>query len=202
MNGCVISGAPGSGKTNVLALILRALLADGDTTVYIYGKEPVWESVDGGARVADSGADFDVFLGELAAEYDKRSDTGEKSPRVVICVDDFVKFYGEISDESANVFDIIVRCGEECNMYVYITGDPGGLTRFHNFLVKAFESCLANGNAIALGGRLKEHGVLNNLYEGDDIAMSEHEGCVIHGGTVRRVRLAKAGKIAVGVSRR
>lgn len=85
-------------------------------------------------------------------------------------------------------------------MYVYITGDPGGLARFHNFLVKAFESCLANGNAIALGGRLKEHSAFNNLCEGDDIAMSKGEGCVIHSGASLRVKLAKIGKAAaVGV---
>jgi hypothetical protein len=191
MNGCVISGEPGSGKTNTLGWLVRALSEDPDTSLYIYEKGSALESLCGASKVGHDGAAFDAFLSDLAEEYDRRSENSGNTSRIALCIDDFAKFYAEISDESAGVLDLIIRYGEEYGMYVYIAGDKDGLTRLHTFLVKPFESCLANGNAIALGGRLKGHSLFNPLHQEEDIALSGFEGCVIHGGQARYVRFAK-----------
>ncbi|MDR2180687.1 MAG: type VII secretion protein EssC [Synergistaceae bacterium] len=200
MHGCVISGTPGSGKTNILGLLVRALREDPDTRIYIYEKAYVLENIASEAlsgsltaSAAHDGVIFDAFLFNIAEEYDRRSkeDPSASRSRIVLCIDDFSDFYGEISNEGADLFDRIVRCGKDYGIYVYIAGDKGGLARLHSFLIKSFESCLSNGNAIALGGRLKDCEFFDALHQEDDVVFPGGEGCVIHGGKVQRFKLAK-----------
>jgi S-DNA-T family DNA segregation ATPase FtsK/SpoIIIE len=200
MHGCVISGTPGSGKTNVLGLIVRALREDPDTRIYIYEKGYVLESLASEAlsgsvttSAAHDGVIFDAFLFNIAEEYDRRSkgDPTASRSRIALCIDDFPEFYREISNDGADLFERVVRCGKDYGIYVYIAGDKVGLARLHAFLIKSFESCLMNGNGIALGGRLKDCEFFNGLHQEDDIALSEGESCVIHGGKIRRIKLAK-----------
>ncbi|GHS95057.1 type VII secretion protein EssC [Synergistales bacterium] len=190
MNGCVISGSPGSGKTNVLGLIARALHKDGGTRLYIHEKGSRLASLCEGARVARNSAESDAFLAELASEYDRRSENGINEPRVALCLDDFVEFYNDISYDAADRLDVIIRCGAECGMYVYIAGDTDGLIRHDNLMVKPVKSCLTIGNAIALGGRLKNHSLFDGIYNSEDIALGESEGCVISNRKVWRVKIA------------
>jgi S-DNA-T family DNA segregation ATPase FtsK/SpoIIIE len=192
MNGCVISGLPGSGKTNVMGWIVRALASDPDTDVYVYDKGGALGALGEALKVAHDGGEFDAFLTAVAEEYDRRSDEGGNSPRIALCIDNFVKFYEEVSDEGAALLDVLVRCGDEYGIYVYVTGNVTELTRFHNLSVKPLKSCLANGGAIALGGRLKNHALFDDLHRSEDIALKDHEGCVIRGGEVRVVRFARA----------
>jgi S-DNA-T family DNA segregation ATPase FtsK/SpoIIIE len=192
MNGCVISGLPGSGKTNVLAWIVKALSADPDTEVYVYEKGDELGASGADLKVARDGAEFDSFLTSVAEEYDRRADGGGNSPRIALCIDNFVKFYEEVSDDGASLLDVLIRCGDEYGIYVYITGNMTELTRFHNLSVKPFKSCLANGGAIALGGKLREHSLFEALHKGEDIVLKEWEGCVINDGAVCVVKFAKA----------
>jgi S-DNA-T family DNA segregation ATPase FtsK/SpoIIIE len=195
MNGCVISGPPGSGKTNALGLIVRALARDPGTAVYIYEKGDALKSLcDGRDKTSRDGAEADIMMTELGEEYDRRSDEGsDGAPRIAICIDNFVKFFEEVSDDGANILDVIIRCGEEYGVYVWITGDMAELTRFHNLAVKPLKNCLANGNAIALGGRLKDHSMFNSLHDENDAALQEYIGCVIHDRRASFVKLAKVG---------
>jgi S-DNA-T family DNA segregation ATPase FtsK/SpoIIIE len=194
MHGCVISGTPESGKTNVLGWIVRGLSEDAETTVYLYEKNEkgsALASLNGRAKAARGGEAFDALLSGIAEEYDRRSESGAKEPRIAVCIDDFPQFHDEISDGGLDLLDRVIRYGEEYGMYVYIAGDRDGLIRLHSFLVKPIESCLANGRAVALGGRLKEHGLFGALHQEEDAALSEREGFVIRDGKARRVRLAK-----------
>jgi S-DNA-T family DNA segregation ATPase FtsK/SpoIIIE len=195
MNGCVISGLPGSGKTNALGLIVRALAGDSDTDIYIYEKGDALESLCGGrARTARDGAESDAMMAELAAEYDRRNDEGsEGAPRIAICIDELGRFFEEVSDEGADALDVIIRNGEEYGMYVWVTGDAAELTRFHNQAMKPLKSCLANGNAIALGGRLKDHSMFNALHDENDCALQGYVACVMHGRRASFVKLAYVG---------
>jgi hypothetical protein len=195
MNGCVITGPPSSGKTNLMGLIVRALARDDNTELCIYEKGTVLESLcdDAAARcrIARDGETFDGALSEIAAEFDRRADGADAAPRVVICVDDFSQFYGEISDNSAETLARIVSYGEEYGIYVYITGETEKITFFHNNFVKAFESCLAYGNAIALCERLKGLAVFDKFHKtSEDLIAGEREGFVIHGGNVASIKTA------------
>jgi S-DNA-T family DNA segregation ATPase FtsK/SpoIIIE len=196
MNGCVITGPPSSGKTNFMGLLVRALAGDGNTELRLYEKGSVLEGLCVNAaarvRVARDGGVFDAMMDEIADEFDRRSDGADAAPRIVICVDDFIQFYSEISDESAEKLARVASYGEEYGFYVYITGETDGITYFHNNFVKAFENCLAYGNAVALSGRLKSFAVFDKLCQTDgDLAAGDNEGFVIHAGSATPVRAAK-----------
>jgi S-DNA-T family DNA segregation ATPase FtsK/SpoIIIE len=190
MNGCVVSGTPGSGKTNVLAWIVRGISKDADTNVYVYEKGSALESLCGRAKTARGGAAFDAFADEIADEYDRRADTDADSPRIVICVDDFAEFFNEISDASALKLRAVAGYGEKYGIYVYISGEIDKLLHYYDAGEELLKRCLDNGNGVALGGRLKDHRMFERFYEGEDIVFSEDEGCVIRAGRARRVKFA------------
>jgi hypothetical protein len=201
MNGCVITGPPSSGKTNLMGLIVRALAHDSDTELYVYEKGTFLEDICSGAaarrKVARDGGAFDEMMTELAAEFDRRAEGTDTTPRVVICIDDFVQFYKEISDESAETLARVVSYGDEYGFYIYITGDTEGITYFHNNFVKAFENCLAYGNAISLGERLRNLAVFDKLHQtSEDLTANDREGFVIHGGSVTLIKTAKIAETA------
>ncbi|MBQ9526672.1 MAG: hypothetical protein IJR68_03595 [Fretibacterium sp.] len=192
MNGCVISGPEGSGKSNALGLILRALGQDSGTTLYLYEQGTFLEGLCPGARMAHDGPSSDALLSELAEEYDRRSDEGGdyQDARIVLCIDDFPAFFEGVSEEALTGLDVIIRNGSEQGMYVYIAGDKDGLGRLHTFLVKPLESCLAQGNAIALEGSLKDHTIFSSLHHHEDVPLPGREGCLIHNGEAVLLRLA------------
>lgn len=194
MNGCIVSGAEGSGKTNALGLILRALGQDPGTTLYLYEQGTFLEGLCPGAHVAHDGPSSDALLSELAEEYDRRSDEGGdyRDARIVLCIDGFPAFFEGISEDSLTGLDVIIRNGAEQEMYVYISGDEDGLGRLHAFLVRPLESCLARGNAIALGWSLKDHTIFSEFHRHEDVSLPEREGCLICGGNAVHLRLAKA----------
>ena len=169
---------------------------DDGTKIYIYEKGTNIEAVckNQNWEAAHDGPAADAFISTLADEYDRRSDEeGDYTEkRIVLCIDDFPKFFDEIAEDSLTGLDVIIRNGSDYEMYVYIAGDKDGIGRLHNFLVKPVESCLASGNAIALGGRLKEHEMLTTLHEHEDVMLSRHEGCLIHDKTALLVNLAEA----------
>lgn len=193
MNGCVISGLPGSGKTNLLGLLANALDKREGTRLYIFEKGSFLQALCSNTKVFHDGENFDALLTEVGEEYDLRSENGNDSPMIAFCIDDFTQFYEEISDESAGILDRIVRYGAEYGIYVYVAGDKTGMERFHNLSVKLLENCLAGGHAIALGGKLKDYGIFTGFFTGDDVVLGLHEGAFIADGKARCVRFALAG---------
>ncbi|MCL2461980.1 MAG: type VII secretion protein EssC, partial [Defluviitaleaceae bacterium] len=193
MNGCVITGAPGSGKTNALGWLVAALSEDAETSLYIYEKSSFLQALCGGAEnahIAHEGAEFDKFIEEINDLYNDRIKSNAGSPRLAVCIDSFTKFYEEISDETANMLNVIIQNGAGRGIYVYVADNKGALSRFANLSVKTFTLCLEKGNAIVLSGRLGEYGMLNGLYDTDAGLPGRHEGYIIHGGKAAAVRFA------------
>jgi hypothetical protein len=204
MNGCVISGAPESGKTSLLGRILRGLLEDGDTTVYLYEKKPALESLKGPGKLtaAHDGAALDAMISALVAEYYRRIDDAEtKHPRAALCIDDFAAAYGDISNDQVDALTTLIFHGGDFGIYTYITGNIDSLVKFNDMLVEPFVRCLAKGRAVAIGGRLADHRIFGSLYGGgaavatpsaeDEVLLSAREARILSGGKARRIRLAR-----------
>ena len=189
MNGCVISGTDGGGKTNVLASIARALGKDDKTKLYIYEEKSFLENLCPNATVAHDAKKADEIVGELAAEFDNRDDDSEG--RVVFCIDDFAKFYNGISQESADILDNIASGGTDRGVYLYIVCDTSGLAKMSLFKVKLFETLLANGNVVVVGGNMASYKAFESLHRNKDLHFAEHEGCVIHNNKVTSLVFAK-----------
>jgi len=224
MNGCVVSGAPGSGKTNILGWIALALSKDPATTVYIYEQGENLQAVVGGGSeahpstiITHNGADFDEIAQNIFDEYNQRKQNArawldEHGPkqgiedgqpivasetwqRIVILLDDFTTFYDEISDETADILEEIMSDGASYKIFFYIAGDKDGLTRFFNLSLPALKLCLAKGNAVALGGNLREYGMFANMHDVTDGAIGPKEGYVIHGGSASAIKIANVKEV-------
>ena len=192
MNGCVISGSNGGGKTNVLGFIAKTLHNDPDTKLYIYEKEgsSFFEKLCPKAKVVHDAAGVDGVVDELAAAFDERDE--DSKGRIVLCIDDFNYFYSVIANENVPVLSNIIQGGADRGIYFYITCNLKGLERMNMFKVKPFMDCLMRGNAVVAGGSLSECGAFEKMYPtGESAILGENEGCVIHKNKITVVRLAK-----------
>jgi hypothetical protein len=200
MNGCVISGAPGSGKTNLLGRIVRGLLEDKETAVYLYEKDSKIQTQGGGARsaatqsslaplnppleslrggggltAAHGGAALDAMVSQLLEEYYRRVGGGDaEPPRAALCIDDFAAAFGDISDGKVDALTTLILYGGDFGIYTYITVDAAGLAKFRDLRVEPFIRCLEKDRAVAVGGR-----------------SAGHEAQILRGGETRRVKLAE-----------
>ena len=189
MNGCVISGTDGGGKSNILGFIAQTLGKDSKTKLYIYEENVFLEKLCPNAKTAHDAKTADEIISELAKEFDSRDDDSEG--RVVFCVDDFAAFYRGISKESASLLNNITQGGADRGIFFYIACDVKGLAKMHTYKIKPFMNCLANENAIAVGGSIGEYQAFRNLHSDENLVFAQHEGCMIHKGKVIQMKIAK-----------
>ena len=182
MNGCVISGTYGGGKSSILAMIAQALSKDSNTALYVYEEKAFIENFCPGAKVTHDYNEADSIISELAKEYEKRDE--DSTGRIVLCIDDFYNFYQEITQESADIIEAIARGGSERGMYVYVSISSKGLGQLSSWGVSLMKELLNGGNAIIAGGTLREYQALKNLHREDNILFGKNEGCIIHDGKV------------------
>lgn len=189
MNGCVISGADGSGKSTILAMIAQALDEDTDTKLYVYEEKPLIEKICSNAVIMHNPEEAEKVIAELEKEYVDRDEDTEG--RIVLCLDEFFLLYQDLSDEGAKVLEAIARGGAERNMYIYITCTASGLSKFMTAKVSMMTELLSGGNAIITGGSLKDYTAFNALHREDNMSFKAHEGCIIHNSKVIPVMFGK-----------
>ena len=217
MKGCVVAGPAGSGKTNLLGWIALALSKDSSSATYIYEKGDTLQSIHKNAITVNDGAGFDGIMSDIFNEYNLRKQTpfgehppqltdanptsaiidsdlstvgGESRQRVAVILDDFITFYNEISDETADILEIVMRDGAEYGILFYIAGDREGLIRFHNLSLPVLKLCLLHGNGVALSGNLREYTLFGSLHENEDGIIGPREGVIIHDGKAVAVKIA------------
>ena len=129
--------------------------------------------------------DFDTATEEIAREYESRDESGAAEPPIFICVEDYAKFYEDVTNETVDRLDLLVRYGENRGIYVYIAGQADTLARFAQLGEKLFASCLLSGNALARGTALAQ-GSADFM---NAPALGPGEACLLHDGKSTRVRL-------------
>ena len=188
MNGCIITGTDNNKNSAVLALIAEALNNAPDTKLYIYETKTFLENLCPNAKTVHDEKGSDEIVNELANIFDSRDD--ESKGRIVFCIDDFGKFYMDISQESADILEVISSGGEDRGIYIYIACDKSTLVKMSIFHIKFFENLFVNGNAVVTGGNLKDYTPLNALYRNDDVSLAYNEGCIIHNNRVNIIKFA------------
>ena len=182
MNGCIITGAYGAGKSSVMGMIAQALAKVPDTRLYIYEEKTFLENLCPGAKTVHKTAEADAFIAELAKEYEKRDE--DSKGRIVLCIDDFYNFYQDITQESADILEAIARGGSERGMFVYLAVSSKGLGQMDSWGVPLMKELLNSGNAVVAGGSLREYQALKPLHSEDNMLFAKHEGCIIHDAKV------------------
>ena len=185
MNGCIIAGDKGSGKSTILAKIAQAASKAPYTRVYVYEDKPFIEKLCPDAVIMHTPEEADNVLDKFFEEFLQRSYSPED--RIIFCIDDFMKFYLDITQESADILEAIARGGKDRCVYIYVTCTNIELIKFSAAKVQTFTELIKNGNAIITGGRLNDYDVLRELHQSDDMTFAEHQGAVIHNNTVTPV---------------
>ena len=126
---------------------------------------------------------------ELEQAFNKRDD--ESEGRIVLCVDNFLKFYEDMSEDSAKILNAITESGADRGIYTYIAFDAQGLAKTHTYRVKSFMNCLVNENAIVVGGSLGSYIPLQSLRSGENLTFAKCEGCIIHDKKLIQLKFAK-----------
>lgn len=196
MNGCIISGGNGGGKTNLLGLIAQALAKDPDTSLYIFEKEgnTFLEKLCPNAKTVHDGPGADEVIGELADIFDQKQNDENNKKRVVFCVDGFTDMYNVMSNDSAKILSNIIADGVSVQMYVYITLTLEGLSRSYTLrtMMPPFMKCLNYGNAVVAGGSLIDCQAFEKLYPtGEEMIIGSEEACIIHNNKLYGVKMAK-----------
>ena len=189
MNGCVISGTYGGGKSCILGMIAQALDKDPDTTLYIYEENTFIEKLCQKSKTMHKSEDADNLIAELAKEYEQRDD--ESKGRIVFCIDDFYNFYQDITQESADILEAVARSGADRGMYIYITCSTKGLSVLNAGDTPMFHELLNGGNAIVTGGNLNEYQTFKNFHQAGNLFFGKNEGCMIHGNKVIELKFGK-----------
>ena len=195
MSTCIIAGISEDLRLNALSLIINAFTQILDSTIYLYEEKNNIGNLYPNCVSVHEASEADALISQIADEFDRRLNDEEFDSKIVICIDNFLKFYRIISQESADIIASIARSGADCDIYFYITSsveDLGFLNMFKND-IKAFDNCLKKGNAMALGGNIKNYTGFNDLHSEKDINFAEGEGCLIHDNKVTVVKFAKSG---------
>lgn len=182
MNGCIISGTDGGGKSTILAMIAQALDKDSNTRLYVFEEKPLMEKICKNAVIMHKPEEADKLLAELDKEYSQREENN--NDRIVLCLDDFLYLYHDITQESADILEAIARGGAERGIYIYTACSFVALAKFKLTRVAVFNELMKWGNAIIAGGNLKDYHTLKELHREENISFGEHEGCMIHDNTV------------------
>ncbi|MBQ7220146.1 MAG: type VII secretion protein EssC [Synergistaceae bacterium] len=189
MNGCVISGAYGGGKSNVLGMIAKALEKDENTTLYVYEEKTFIEKLCPKAKTMHKPEEADEAVKVLADEYEKRD--YDSKGRIVFCIDDFYNFYQDITQESADILEVIARSGADKGIYIYAACSTKGMSVMGGGGAPLFSELLKRGNAIVTGGGLGECQAFKTFHQEGDMFFGKHEGCIIHSGKVTELRFGR-----------
>ena len=189
MNGCVISGTDGGGKSMILAMIAHALNEDPDTTLYVYEKKDMIEKLCPNAKVAHDDKSSDTIVAELAQKFDERDEDSEG--RIVFCIDDLDVFYEDISQKSADILDVLSESGSDKGIYIYSACSKNGIAKLDLHHIKMFINFMSYGNAIVAGGELADYGAFSGIHKSDNIKLGDHECCMIHNNKTEVIKTAK-----------
>ena len=189
MNGCVISGTDGSGKSSILGIIAHALDEDPDTTLYVFEKNSMIEKLCPNAKIAHDDKSSDAIVAEIAQKFDERDEDSEG--RIVFCIDDFSEFYEDISQKSADTLDIISESGPDRGIYIYSACSNKGLAKLELHHIKLLINLVSYGNAIVTGGELNDYRAFSGIHKSDNVKLGEHECCMIHNSKTEVIKTAK-----------
>lgn len=193
---CIISGISEEARINILSLIINAFNNELDTTIYLYEPEEKIGALYPDCISVHEVTETDDLISKLADEFDRRlNDDEENYSKIVFCVDNFLKFYRMISQESADILESITRSGADCNIYFYIASNAADLAFLATFKdsIKSFDNCMKKGNAMAMGGNIRDYAEFSELCGEKDIKFADNEGCLIHNNQVTVLKFAKAG---------
>lgn len=157
----LISGVPGSGKTNLVRCLLRQAKEVPDARVLLWGEEAAYADVLGGVERWADGETADRFFEELAQELSRRqaerkADAAAAFPPVYIFIDGYRAFFEAIAQQTAARLRALLLAGAGLGVSLVAADRAEALASLVSYM-EPVTVLLAKGPAVLLGGKPLDH---------------------------------------------
>lgn len=196
-NHCVlISGTPGSGKSNLLKVIAAQLSGKG---VRIAAFAPGGQGLETIRAYADkfcvTGEEMDRYIESLAQELQRRKnakDTGGETnfEEIAIIVDDWKGCFELIDNSTVKRLEMIVRLAAGLGVYLVLACNSTAAGMFCNQGEAVISVLVNRGTGIILGGNLRAHMAfdIDMPYSEKELVLGPHEGYILRKGKASRFK--------------
>jgi S-DNA-T family DNA segregation ATPase FtsK/SpoIIIE len=181
----IVSGRPGSGKSNMLNVIAKQI--DARITVFDLSGAALGGIRERCEHYFTSAETFDAFMEESARLLQERKDACASDPGAVfepilVVIDDLKQCFDSVGDETMKRLNAVVRLGKGLHFYLLVAGDCGEIGKMYNQGEPFTMALVKAQTAIALGGSFKNHDVFKSdlPYSEQDVPLGEYEGYILH----------------------
>lgn len=196
-NHCVlISGTPGSGKSNVLKVIAAQLSDRGvQIAAFAPGGQGL-EAIRGYAhQFCVTGEEMDHYIESLAQELQRRKNAKDTSretdfEEIAIIVDDWKGCFELIDNSTVKRLEMIVRLAAGLGVYLVLACDNTTAGMFCNQGEAVISVLVNRGTGILLGGNLRAHMAfdVDMPYSEKELVLGPHEGYILRKGKASRFK--------------
>lgn len=198
----LISGTPGSGKSNLLKVIAAQLSAKGVTiTAFAPGGYGL-ESIRGlSTEFCVTGEEMDRYIASLTPELQRRKnarDTGNETgfEEIALIVDDWKSCFDLISNQTVKRLEMIVRIGAGLGIYLAAACDNVSAGTLYSQGETVINALVNHGTGILLGGSFQTHTAFNAdlPYSEKQLALGQNEGYILRNGKAVRMKTMYMGE--------
>lgn len=157
----LISGVPGSGKSNLVRCLLRQMKTVPDARVLLWGEKEVYTDVSEGIERWTDGEAADQFFAELSQELGRRqaarkADAAAVLPPIYILIDGYRAFFEAISQLTASRLRALLLTGAGLGVALVAADRAEALATLVSYM-EPVTALLAKGPAVLLGGKPLDH---------------------------------------------
>ena len=182
-----VVGCPGSGKTNMLAVLAKQFMEkERAQVVMVDVKKSLLSSHPENCYYITEIEEFDSYMESLVPTLRERKeahdrDAGRHFAPIAIFVDNFKTAYEQMLDVSAKRMEAIIRLGEGLDVYLYIAEDADAFCRMHAQGEVVSVLMAKENTAILLGGSFTSYPVFHSEMSGleKNQVLGEREGYLL-----------------------
>ena len=194
----LISGTPGSGKSNLLRCLLRQAKALPGARVLLWSGSGELDGLPEGVELLQSGEAADQFFAWLAQELTRRQaerKAGAQTapPPIYLLIDGYRAFFDAVSQQTISRLRALLLAGAGLGVSVAAAGGADALASLASFM-EPVTLLLAKGPCVLLGGKPLDHqAVETGLSPAEkNQPLKEWEGLYCGDGGVRLFRAMDA----------
>lgn len=157
----LISGVPGSGKTNMIRSLLCQMRAVSGARILLYGNAEAYADISDGVEFLRDESSADVFFEWLSQELRKRQEEKGKDKDIVfspiyILIDGYRTFFEAVSQQTASRMRALLLAGAGLGVSLVAADSAEALATLTSYM-EPVTVLLAKGPAVLLGGKPLDH---------------------------------------------
>lgn len=198
----LISGTPGSGKSNLLQVIATRLSAKGVTIMAFAPSRHSLESIRTlSNKFCVTGEDMDMCIESLIPELQRRKNArdaegGSDFDEIALIIDDWKDCFYLISNQTAKRLEMIVRIGAGLGIYLAVACGNVSAGTLCSQGEAVINSLVSRGTNILLGESFQAHTAFDAdlPYSIKQLSVGKNEGYILHNGKAVRFKTMYMGE--------